>query len=70
MWKFVYLLLTTLLCYKYDCTKPRKFHNNRPNRNLYIYAYLNSNSQIELCSANLEMQDTYRLADIDFCFQM
>jgi len=32
------------------------------------HIYLDSNPHIELCSANLEAQDAYWAADIDFSF--
>jgi hypothetical protein len=64
------VLLTILLFNKSDCTKLCVFPSNRPKRKYHIYEYLDNNPHIEILSTNLEIQDTYRKADIDFWFQM
>ena len=68
MIKILNLKICIFIIKKSDCTKHCVLHNNRPNRKYNIY--LVSNSHIELCSVNLEIQDTYWVADIYFCFQM
>jgi len=47
---------------------PVGFPPTDPNADI-IYIYLDNNPHIEILSANLEIRDTYRIADIDFCFQ-
>jgi hypothetical protein len=64
--KFINTLYIFIFCYK-SVLHTVYFSTPFPPTNI-THTYLHGNPHIGLCSANLEKQETYCIADIDLCF--